>query len=235
MGIPKLPKLGLLQLWGPITSRADLQLRWGIKQSFSPCWELFSGMSHVTCTQVNWVDSWLLVVGSQIGNLTLGLSFGHNLCFRCPNGWCKLILDIYVSIVFQWYKELFNPLGFDYCNCSLNIWESIGTPTPKVGVPLGVWRPISSHFLALMGACGMTPRLPSWLTTLQPFALVISLRLGLRHNISKWLWMQVLHIGLGYFKVTLHVGIAFRVDSSFKLAIHAFIVTSTIWNFGASL
>jgi hypothetical protein len=28
--------------------------------------------------------------------------------------------------------------------------------------------------------------------------------------------MQVLHIRLGYFKVTLHVGIMFRVRSSFK-------------------
>jgi len=28
--------------------------------------------------------------------------------------------------------------------------------------------------------------------------------------------MQVLHIGLGYFKVTLHVGIVFKARSSFK-------------------
>jgi hypothetical protein len=28
--------------------------------------------------------------------------------------------------------------------------------------------------------------------------------------------MQVMHIGLGYFKVTLHVGIMFRVRSSLK-------------------
>jgi hypothetical protein len=74
--------------------------------------------------------------------------------------------------------------------------------------------------------------------------------------------MQVLHMGLGYFKVTLHGGIAFRaksslkgiqtiqmgyfeatmhvdiafrVDSSFKLAIHTFIFTFTKWNFGVSL
>jgi hypothetical protein len=40
---------------------------------------------------------------------------------------------------------------------------------------------------------------------------------------------------MDYFEMTMHVGIAFRVDSSFKLTIHAFIVTSTNWNFGASL
>jgi hypothetical protein len=30
----------------------------------------------------------------QIGNLTHGLSFGHNLCLKYPNVSCKLILDI---------------------------------------------------------------------------------------------------------------------------------------------
>jgi hypothetical protein len=28
---------------------------------------------------------------------------------------------------------------FDPCNCSLKIWESIETPTPKMKVHLGVW------------------------------------------------------------------------------------------------
>jgi hypothetical protein len=32
---------------------------------------------------------------------------------------------------------------------------------------------------------------------------------------------------MGYFEATMHVGIAFRVDFSFKLAIPAFILTST--------
>jgi hypothetical protein len=122
-----------------------------------------------------------LMVGSQILNLIPGSSFDHNLCFRCPNGSCKPILDIYVSITFQWYIKLFNPLGFDPCNCFLNIQESTGTPTPKVGVPLGVWGSIPSHFLALLRTCGMTPKLPSWPSTLQPLALVASPRLRLRH------------------------------------------------------
>jgi len=112
VGVLKSPKLGLVQLWGPITSRANLGLRWGLKKSCSLHWELSNGMLHATWTQVNWVNSQLLVVGSQIANLTIGLSFGHNLCFRCPNGSCKPILSIYVLIAFQWYKELCNPLGF---------------------------------------------------------------------------------------------------------------------------
>ncbi len=113
-------------------------------------------MSRATCTQVNRVDSWLLMVGGQITNLTPIPSFGHNLYFRCPNGSYEPILNIYVSISFQWYK-LFNPLGFDPYSCFLNVWESIGIPTPNVGIPLGVWRFIPSHSLALPGTCGLIP------------------------------------------------------------------------------
>jgi len=80
------------------------------------------------------------VIGGQIANLTLNPSFGHNLCLKCPNGSFKPILDIYVLRYFPLYKELFNLMGFDLCNCSLKIWESMGTLTPKVRVHLGVWR-----------------------------------------------------------------------------------------------
>jgi hypothetical protein len=138
LGVLKLLKLGLPQLWGPITLCEDLQLRWGLKPSFNPCQELSNDMLHATWTQGNRVDSRLLVVESQIANLTPGPSSGHNLCFRCPNGWCKPILNINVSTSFQWYKELLKPLGFYPCNRSLNIQESTGTPTPNMGVYLGV-------------------------------------------------------------------------------------------------
>ncbi len=42
-------------------------------------------------------------------------------------------------------------------------------------------------------------------------------------------------IWMGYFEATMHVGIAFRVDSSFQFTIPTFILTSTNWNFGALL
>jgi hypothetical protein len=145
-----------------------------LKQSCSPRQELFNGMSHATCTQGNRINSRLLVVRSQTANLTLAPSFGHNLCFKCPNGSYKPILDIYVSIAFQWYKKLFEPLGFDPCNCPLNIRESIKTPIPKVEAPLGVWGFIPSHFPSL-------PGFPFWPATLQALALITSPRLGLRH------------------------------------------------------
>jgi len=129
VGVLKFSQLGLPQLWRPIILRTYLWLKWGLKQSCSPHWKPSNGMSHVTCTQGNWGDSWLLVVGSQIANLTPGPSFGHNLCVKCPNGSCKPILDIYVPKDFQWYKKLLNPMGSDPCNHSLKIPESIGSPS----------------------------------------------------------------------------------------------------------
>jgi len=160
MGVLKFPNLGLAQLWEPIILCEDLWLKWGLKPSFSPCQELSNGMWHATYTQGNWGDSWLLVVKNQIVNLTPNPSFGHNLCFECPNGSCKPILNIYILRDFQWYVECFNPMSFDPCNHSLKIWKSIWTPTPKMGVHLGVWRFIPSHSLALPRAWDVTPSFP---------------------------------------------------------------------------
>jgi len=152
-------------------------------------------MLHATFTRGNRGDSWLLVIKSQIGNLTRDPSFGHNLCLKCPNGSCKPILDIYVLRSFQWYNELFNPLSFGPYNRSLKIQESTRTSTPlkaeialgvigsqmKVEAPLGMQRFIPSHFPTLPWAWDVTPKFPSWLATLQVLALVASPRLGLQH------------------------------------------------------
>jgi hypothetical protein len=126
-------------------------------------------------------SGWLLVVDSQIDNLTFDPSFGHNLCFKYPNGSCEPILDIYVSRAFYWYKELFNPMGFDPCNRPLNIWKSIKTPAPKVGAHLGMCGFNLSHSPTLPGAQNVTFKLHSWPTPLQALALVVSPRLGLWH------------------------------------------------------
>jgi hypothetical protein len=151
--VPKFPELGLSQLWRHITFYVDLRLRWGLPKSCSPRQELSNGVLHATYMQRDCGDSWLLMVESQITNLTFGLSFGHNLCFICPNGSCEPILDIYILKAFQWYKEIFNPMGFDPCNLFLKIPKSIGTPTPKVGVHLGVWR-FNSHTLPYSQSLG---------------------------------------------------------------------------------
>jgi hypothetical protein len=101
--VPKLPRLGLPQLCRAIISCSDFWSRQGLKQSCSFRWELSNGVSHTTtCTLVGrfltfcdfesncQFDSWPF--------------FFHNLRYKCPNGSCEHILDIYNSIDFQWYK-----------------------------------------------------------------------------------------------------------------------------------
>jgi hypothetical protein len=213
-GLPKSRQLGLLGLWSPIILRADLRSWRNLKQSCSSCRELSNDMWRVVCNQVNRVDSWLFVVGSQIGSSTPGLSFGHNLCFRCPNEQCEPILDIYVPRAFHWYKERHKTLSFDPSNSSLKFWESTRTPSPKVGVALGVWVFTPSHSLALPCTPGSMwcdswlplartlvlplPWFPGFLPLgpqpCNPFALVASPKLGLRqlgmfhftYNLRDW-------------------------------------------------
>ncbi len=150
----------LPRLWRRITSCADLRLRCSLKQSCSPHRELSNDMSHVACSQVNRVDSRLLVVGSQTANLTPGFSFAHNLCFKCPNEPCKPILDIYTSIYFQWYKKLFKARSFDPYNRALKIRESFRDSNSQHGNSLGNVRAHSLTLFALPGACGVLPGLP---------------------------------------------------------------------------
>ncbi len=100
LGISKFPKLGLLTLWKPITSCANLRLRWDLKKKYSVHWGFSNNMWQVTCMQVNQSNFSLLVIANQIGILTSGLFFYHNLCFKYPNESCKPILDIYVSKAF---------------------------------------------------------------------------------------------------------------------------------------
>ncbi len=122
----KIPRVGTPATLGPITLCVDLWLRWDLKESCSPHRELSSDMSHATCTRGNQVNSQLLMLRHQIANLTPDLFGGHNLCFRCSNRSCEPMLDIYVSIAFQWYKFFFELNGFDPWNCPLKVRESIG-------------------------------------------------------------------------------------------------------------
>ncbi len=92
-----------------------------------------NGMWHATYTQRNQGDSRLLMVKNQIGNLTPGPSFGHNLCFNYSNGSCEPILNMHIPKSFQWYKELFNPMGFN----PLTILWKFGSPS---GFQLPKWE-----------------------------------------------------------------------------------------------
>jgi hypothetical protein len=175
MGVPKSSRLELPWLCRTITSCVDLRSGWDLKRRCSPRWKLFNGVLHATCTQGHRVNSWSFVVGSQTASLTPGLSFDHNLCFRCPNGSCEPILNIYISIYFQWYNEIFKEMGFDPCNHFLKIRESTGTPTPNMGAHLGMWM-----FILTLSH---TPGSLSWHVLLQTLALVVSPRLGLQHEV----------------------------------------------------
>ncbi len=127
----------------------------------------------------NWVDSRLLMVGSQTISLTPSLSFDHNLCLRFQNGQCEPILNIYASIAFQWYKELFKLMGFDPYNCVLNVRESDWDFNSYNGSSLGSVRVHSLTLFALLGACDVTPGSFFWPETLQPLASVTNPRLKL--------------------------------------------------------
>ncbi len=169
--IPKLLRLEFPRLCKLITSCLDLRSGRGPKQSCSSRRELFNGVLHATCTHRGRVDSRHFVVGNQIASLTPDFSFCHNLCYKCPNGSYELILGIYTSIAFQWYKEFLNARCFDFCNRFLKVWESTRNSTPKMGVHLGMWVFILTLSHTPFGPC-------PW----QAFALVASPRLKLRHN-----------------------------------------------------
>jgi hypothetical protein len=106
LGTPKVesrncPGFGLSGLWDIIASCPNLRLGRGLNQTCSPLGELSNAVLHSPIARQEWVDSRLLVVGSQTASLTPGPSFAHNLGFRCPNDQCEAILDIYTSEPFQ--------------------------------------------------------------------------------------------------------------------------------------
>jgi hypothetical protein len=127
-GVQKLSQFGLPGLWAIIALCSNLRSGWILKKSYSSPRELSNSVSHSTCTHRGWVDSRLLMIRSQIINLTPDLSFCHNLCYRCPNGQCKAIFDIFTSIAFQWYKKHSNARCFDPCNQTLKFQKSQRTP-----------------------------------------------------------------------------------------------------------
>jgi hypothetical protein len=147
-GAPKLSRFGLPGLWEFITPSSDLWSRWGLKQTCSFPQDLSNDVLHSTCTHRDWVDSRLLVIGSQITNLTPGLSFDHNLCCRCPNGSCEAIFDTYSSKPFQHYKEHLKTRCFDAYNWALKFRESR--------------RTLSSHFWECESHPHTCPKVGLW-------------------------------------------------------------------------
>jgi len=112
VGVPKFSQLGLPQLWGPITLRANLRLRWGLMKSYSHCQEFSNDVSHTTCTWGNRGDSWLLMVGSFIVNLTPDPSFGYNLCVKVSKWVMWAHFKILCSKSFSMILRTFPSNGF---------------------------------------------------------------------------------------------------------------------------
>ncbi len=108
-------------------------------------------MSHAQIGRREEVDSRLLVVGSQIGSLTPGPSFAHNLGCRCPNCQCEAIFDIYVSRPFQWHQEHPNARCFSPCCRALNIRESRKTPNLQLFQVLGFTPTFGQSGVATLG------------------------------------------------------------------------------------
>ncbi len=100
-GSPEIPKVEIFATLGAhnFVCRPLIEMR--SKEKYNLHQKLSNDKLHTTRMQRNWGGFGFLVAGSQIENLTFGLSFGHNLCFKCPNGSCEPILDIYVPKVFQ--------------------------------------------------------------------------------------------------------------------------------------
>jgi len=134
---PEIVPAELPELWTAITLDYGVRSRQGLNQSCSPCRDLSKSVSHSQFGRREEVDSRLLVVGSQIDNLTPGPSFADNLGCRCPNGQCEAIFDIYVSRPFQWHQEHLNTRCFWPCCRTLNIRESQRTPNLQLFQVLG--------------------------------------------------------------------------------------------------
>jgi hypothetical protein len=128
-GVLKLSRVGVPGLWDFVAPRPDLRSGRGLNQSCSPRRELSNVVSHSRSAHREQVYSWLLVVGSQTATLIPGRSFAHNLGYRCPNGSCEAILDIYTWRPFQWYQDRIDARRFELSNGLLNSRESRRTPT----------------------------------------------------------------------------------------------------------
>jgi len=129
---PETVPVGVPGLWELITPDFKVWSQRGLNQTCIPRRDLSNDISHFQFGGREEIDSRLLMVGSQIASLTPDPSFAHNLGYRCPNGQCETIFDIYASRPFQWHQEHLNARCFGPCCRTLNIRESQRTPSPQL-------------------------------------------------------------------------------------------------------
>jgi hypothetical protein len=147
---PEIVLVRVLGLWELITPDCKVWSQRGLNQTCSPCRYLSNDVSHFQFGGREEVDSWLLVVGSQTASLTPGPSFAHNLGYRCPNGQCEVIFDIYASRPIQWHQKHLNERCFGPCCRTLNIRESRRTPSPHFFRVLGFTLTLGQSRVATM-------------------------------------------------------------------------------------
>ncbi len=121
-----------------------------------------------------------LMVGSQIANLTRSRSFGHNLCFRYPNGSCEPILNIDVPKYSEWYKKYLNIMSLVPWSRFLKVQKFVRTLTPKVRSSFGSVEVDSLTLSYTPRSMRCDSEASSWPAPLQALALVASPRLRLR-------------------------------------------------------
>ncbi len=170
------------------------------------------------------------MVKSQTANLTPNLSFGHNLCFKCPNGSCEPILDIYVSndikkVSIHW---VLTPI--------IALWIFESPPrlqTPKMEVPLGMWRFIPSHFPSLLGFL-LAPNLASPCLGHEPKARVATIFI---YNLEKY-FDTIMHIVSKYHPPYTNTRLIFQkfdtrptLRSKFFKVYQNFVITSPLFIF----
>jgi hypothetical protein len=159
VGVPKSRRLGLLQLWSPITLRADLGSRCSLKQSCSSCRELSNDMLHAPCIQVKNAK-----LSNDIKNAT--------------SHW------VLTPEIILW--SFGSPPGLHLPKWELP-WECEGSlpHTPSHFLTLmGICDVIPGLLLGphLCNLFVLTLGLPLGLQPCNPFALFVSPKLGLRHN-----------------------------------------------------
>jgi hypothetical protein len=160
--VPKTVPGGVPGLWELITPDCKIWSWRDLNQTCSPRRDLSNDISHSQLEGREEVDSWLLVIGSQIVNLTPGPSFAHNLSYRCSNDQCEAIFYIYASRPFQWHQEHLNARCFGPCCWALNIRESRRTPNPHFFQVLGFTFTLGQSRVATkmgahLGVCGFIP------------------------------------------------------------------------------
>ncbi len=98
---------------------------------------------YVTCHLHASKSKWFPTFNGQESNWQFDSrpSFGHNLCFKYPNGSCEPIWNIYIPKSFQWCIYIFNLMNFVLYNLLLKIsrihWDSnsqSGNSLKSVGV-----------------------------------------------------------------------------------------------------